>query len=160
MDEFYARVNSKHAKGDRVTFSFTSRQLIDESYVTVLLFNPFLPKIKTITKDVLGDINDPTYKIIWTFNMTLSKPNWTKFSELTHKMSIYFTCETRDVLSGERTIAPLFQIGKMMKRGWEYSLENNDVGHVFTWGSIKVIILPDEVLFRLVIEDAYSGEVR
>jgi len=57
------------------------------------------------------------------------------------------------MLSGERTIASLFQIGKMMKRGWEYSLENNDVGHVFTWGSIKVIILPDEVLFRVVIED-------
>lgn len=154
IDEFYARVHSKYANGNRITFSFTSRQLIDESYVTLLLLNKFLPKFKSITKHVLGNIKDPVYKIIWTLNMTLSKENWVKFSELTHQMGMYFTCETRDILSGERLFTPLFQIGKMMKRSWEYSLENNDVGHVFKWGSIKVIILQDEVLFRVVIEDA------
>jgi len=123
----------------------------------ILLLKPFLPKFKNITKHVLGDITDKRYKNIWTINMTLSKENWITFSDLTHKTSMYFTCETRDDLTGERIFTHLFQMGKMMKKGWEYSLENMEPGNIFKWGSMKVIILHDEVLLRFVIEDVCEG---
>ena len=155
--EFYSRVHSKLPDGNRITFSFTSTQIIDNSYVMILLLKSFLPKFKNITKHVLGDISDKMYKNIWTINMTLSKANWITFSELTHKTSMYFTCETRNVISGERLFTPLFQIGEMMNRAWEYSLENDDLGYRFKWGSVKVIILPSEVLLRFVIEDVCEG---
>lgn len=157
IDEFSSRLHSRLPDENRITFSFTSTRLINETYVIILLLNSFLPKFKNITKHVLGDIKDKRYKIIWTINMTLSKASWVKFSELTHKTSMYFTCETRNVTSGERLFTPLFQIGKMTKKGWEYSLENDDLGYRFKWGSIKVIILPNEVLLRFVIEDVCEG---
>ena len=158
IDEFYSRVHSKLSGGNIITFSFTSTQIIDESHgVMILLLKPFLPKFKNITKHVLGDIKDKRYKILWTINMVISKENWISFSELTHKMSMYFTCETRDELMGERLFTPLFQMGKMMKKGWEYSLENMEPGNIFKWGTMKVIILHDEVLLRFVIEDVVRG---
>jgi hypothetical protein len=158
IDEFYSRVHSQLPGGNRITFSFTSTQIIDGSRgVMILMLKPSLPKFKNITKHVLGDIKDKRYKILWTINMVISKEKWKSFSGLTHKMSMYFTCETRDELRGERLFTPLFQMGKMMKKDWGYSLENMEPGNIFKWGSMKVINLHDEVLLRFVIEDVVRG---
>ena len=159
LKQFYKRVSCGDTQmiidEDNCEFKclFTGRCIDNKNNTTILPLNEFMPNFDLISLHNLGDICDKMYKLLWIIDMSLNYSDWLLFVESTNNVPPIFTCECKDLKTGVRRFVPIFDMGRLGRGSWEYSIENYDVMTNFKWGSVKVLVNREICKIRIRIED-------
>ena len=132
---------------------FTGRRVDNKNNTTILPLTAFMPDFNSISLHNLGGDGDKMYKVLWVIDMSLTYSDWLLFVELTNNMPPIFTCECKNLRTGARRLVPIFDMGRLGRGSWEYSIENYDVMTNFKWGSVKVLVNRKICKIRIRIED-------
>ena len=157
LKEFYKRASCEEIGSidDELEIGclFAGREIDGENETTILPLNEFMPKFDTISLHNLGGDGDKIYKILWLIDMTINYNDWYRFVDLTNNISSVFVCECRNLQTGFRNIIPIFNIGKLIRGSWEYSIDSYNIMTNFKWGSMKTFVGKDICKIRIRIED-------
>ena len=159
LKQFYKRVSCGETRENvgeddyEYKCIFTGRYIDNKNNTAILPLNEFMPNFDSISLHNLGDVGDKMYKLLWIIDMSLNYSDWLLFVELTNNMPLIFTCECKDLKNGIRRFMPIFDMGRLGRGSWEYSIENYDVMTNFKWGSVKVLVNREICKIRIRIED-------
>ena len=157
LKEFHKRISRENCVDEiddlEIRCLFTGRAIDGRNKTTIISLNECMPQFDAISLHNLGGGGDKIYKILWIIDMTIDYIYWDQFVKLTNDIPTVFTCECRNLRTGVREITPIFNIGRLCRGSWEYSIDSYNIMTNFKWGSMKVLVGKENCKIRIRIED-------